>query len=81
MFAKINNAQPDNAKCIDVVIPIFNLIEYSNKYLKTSGSLSQYYRDEPNDNIANSESFKFKVKITGKIPDDDNKKHVEIAVP
>ena len=81
MFAKINNAQPDNAKYIDVVIPIFNLIEYSNKYLKTSGSLSQYYRDEPNDNIANSESFKFKVKITGKIPDDDNKKHVEIAVP
>ena len=81
MFAKINNAQPDNAKCIDVVIPIFNLIEYSNKYLKTSGSLSQYYRDEPNDNIANSESFKFKVKITGKILDDDNKKHVEIAVP
>ena len=81
MFAKINNAQPDNAKCIDIVIPIFNLIEYSNKYLKTSGSLSQYYRDEPNDNIANSESFKFKVKITGKIPDDDNKKHVEIAVP
>ena len=81
MFAKINNAQPDNAKCIDVVIPIFNLIEYSNKYLKTSGSLSQYYRDEPNDNIANSESFKFKVKITGKIPDDNNKKHVEIAVP
>ena len=81
MFAKINNAQPDNAKYIDVVIPIFNLIEYSNKYLKTSGSLSQYYRDEPNDNIANSESFKFKVKITGKIPDDDNKKHVEIEVP
>ena len=30
---------------------------------------------------ANSESFKFKVKITGKIPDDDDKKNVEIAVP
>ena len=49
--------------------------------MKKSGSLWQYYRDEPNDNLANSESFKFKVKITGKTPAADNEKDVEIMVP
>ena len=42
--------------------------------MKTSGSLWQYDRDDPNDNITESESFKFKTKITGKTPDADNKK-------
>ena len=37
----------DNAKEIDVTMPIYNLIEYMNIYSKTSGSLWQYYRDEP----------------------------------
>ena len=37
----------DNAKEIDVTMPIYNLIEYMNIYLKTSRSLWQYYRDEP----------------------------------
>ena len=37
---------------------MYNLIEYSNNYAKTSGSLWQYFRDEPNDNLADSESFK-----------------------
>ena len=41
----------------------------------------QYYRDEPNDNLANSESFKSKTKITGKTPNDGNEKDVEIMVP
>ena len=62
-------------------MPMYNLIEYSDNYAKTSGSLWQYYRDEPNDNLANSESFKFKVKITGKTPAADNEKDVEIMVP
>ena len=43
-------------------MPMYNLIEYSDNYSKTSGSLWQYYKDDPNDNIANSESFKLKVK-------------------
>ena len=60
---------------------MYNLIEYSDNYAKTSGSLWQYYRDEPNDNLADSESFKFKIKITGKTPDDGNEKDVEIMVP
>ena len=74
-LSEINNIQIDNAKDIDVVMLIYNLIEYSNNYSKTSGSLWQYYRDEPNDNISNSEPFHFKVKKTGK--SDNNKKNVE----
>ena len=62
-------------------MPMYNLIEYSNNYAKTSGSLWQYYRDEPNDNLADSESFKSKIKITGKNPTNGNVKDVEIMVP
>ena len=80
-ISEINNTQVDNAKDIDTVMPVYNLIEYSDNYVKTSGSLWQYYRDEPNNNLADSESFKFKVKITGKTPAADNEKVVEIMVP
>ena len=58
-------------------MPIYNLIECSDNYAKTTGSLWQYFRDEPR----NSKSFKSKIKITGKTPDDDNEKDVEIMVP
>ena len=44
---------------MDVVMPIYNLIEYSDNYVKTSGSLRQYYKDDCNNNITDSESFKF----------------------
>ena len=60
---------------------MYNLIEYSDNHSKTSGSLWQYYKDEPNDNLAYSESFKSKVKITWKTPDDGNTKDVEIIAP
>ena len=80
-ISEINNTQVDNAKDIDSVMPMYNLIEYSDNYAKTSGTLWQYYRDEPNNNLADSESFKFKVEITGKTPNDDNEKDVEIMVP
>ena len=79
-ISEINNTQVDNAKDIDTVMPM-NLIEYSDNYAKTSGSLWQYFRDEPDDNLADSESFKSKMKITGKTPDDGNEKNVEIIVP
>ena len=62
-------------------MPIYNLIEYSDNYSETSGRLWQYYKDIPNDNIARSESFKYKVKITGKTPVDGNTKDFEIIVP
>ena len=80
-ICEINNTQIDNAKDIDIVMPMYNLIEYSDNYAKTSGSLWQYYRDEPNDNLADSESFKSKIKITGKTPAAGNEKDVEIIVP
>ena len=60
---------------------MYNFIEYSNNYRKTSGSLWQYYRDEPNNNLEDSKSFKSKTKITGETPADDDKKDVEIMVP
>ena len=62
-------------------MPMYNLIEYSDNYSKTSGSLWQYYKDDPNDNITQSESFKSKIKITGKTPAAGNTKDVEIIVP
>ena len=51
-------------------MPVYNLIEYSDTYSKTSGSLWQYYRDKPNNNLTDSESFKSKVKATGNTPAD-----------
>ena len=53
-ISKINDTKIDNDQDIDIVMPIYNLIEYSNDYSKTSGSLWQYYKDESNDNLANS---------------------------
>ena len=75
-ISEINNTQVDNANDIDIVMPMYNLIEYSDNYAKTSGSLWQYYRDEPNILLANSESFKSKIKITGKTPANNNVKNV-----
>ena len=80
-ISEINNTQVDNAKDLDIVMPMYNLIQYSDNYAKASESLWQYYRDEPNDNLANSESFKSKIKITGKTPAAGNEKDVEIMVP
>ena len=71
---RINNTNIDTAQDIDIVLPMYNLIEYSDNYAKTSASLSQYHKDDPNDNMADSESFKYKVKITRKTPDNRNTK-------
>ena len=46
--SEIYNTQVDNAKDLDAIMLMYNLIEYSDSYLKTSGSLWQYYRDKPN---------------------------------
>ena len=62
-------------------MPMYNLIEYSNNYSKASGSLWQYYKDEPSDDMEDSKLFSPKVKVTGKTPNDGNTKDVEIIVP
>ena len=73
-ISEINNTQKDNAENIDIIMPMYKLIEYGDNYSETSGSLWQFYRDKPfiidNDAIAdfpadnnNSGSFKYKTKI------------------
>ena len=47
-ISEINNVLIDNAENLDVVIPMYNLLEYSKNYKKTTGSFWNYYRDEPN---------------------------------
>ena len=44
-ISEINNTQIDNAKDIDIVMPMYNLIEYSDNYAKITGSLGQCFRD------------------------------------
>ena len=46
-ISKINNTQIDNADYIDIVMPMYNLIEYSDNYSKESGSLLQYGKEIP----------------------------------
>ena len=79
-ISRINVIEVDNTQDIDIVIPMYNMIEYSNNYSKTCGSLWQYYKDDPNNNITQSESFTFKIKITGKTPAAGNTKDIEIIV-
>ena len=62
-ISRINKTDIDNAHNIDIVMWMYNLIEYSDNYSKTSGSLWQYYKDDPNDNLANPETYKSKVNI------------------
>ena len=45
-ISRINNTEIDNAYDIDIVMPMYNLIKYSDNYSKTSGSLWQYYKDD-----------------------------------
>ena len=75
-ISKINNVLIDNAKDLDVVMPMYNLFECSKNYSKTTGSLRNCYRDEPNDfpaknynanPVTNSKSFKYETSITRKI--------------
>ena len=88
-ISEINNTQIDNAKDIDIVMPMYNLIEYSDSYAKTTGSLWQYCKDilvRNNNNEMNhftegnlTDSFNFKLKITGQTGNDGTK-DVEVIV-
>ena len=61
-------------------MPVHYLIAYSNNYAKTSGSVWQNSKDDPNDNIIDFESFKFKARIAQKTPANGNTKNVETTV-
>ena len=92
-ISKINNTLIDNAEDLDIVMPMYNLMEYSKNYSRTTGSFWNYYRDEPNnglggadnipikDSIKDSKSFDYKTSITGKLEGNNAEKEVEIVVP
>ena len=72
-ISKINNTLIDDAEDLDVVMALYNLLEYSKNQRQATGSLWNYYRDElsddtndnisPNKNVVNSECFKYKTSI------------------
>ena len=71
---EINDEHVDTAENLDLVMPIYNLIEYSDNYQDSSATLYQYKRDEPPEDGAfadltadNSDSLKYKIKLLGKV--------------
>ena len=93
-ISKINGELVENAEGLDIVIPMYNLLKYSNNYEKISGSLFNYYRDEPtehtigdvnnaiNISIRSSKSFDYKTKIVRSLAAGElEKDDVEIAIP
>ena len=94
-LSKIDNTFIDNAKDLDNVVPIYNLLEYRDNYSMTLGSLWNYYKDEVNDGNENnnddyrvnsektttSKSFEYKTKIIGRTPADNNTLNREVVVP
>ena len=101
-ITRINGELIEDADDLDILMPMYNLLEYSKNYRKTIGSLYDYYRDELSDDaddnnfdnikVVNSNTFKYKNKITGNTYDVDagvqgydvNKngtQEVELAIP
>ena len=74
-ITRINGELIEDANDLDIVIPMYNLLEYSKNYRKTIGSLYNYNRDELSDDagdnnfdnikVVNSNTFKYKNKTTG----------------
>ena len=74
-ITRITNELIEDADDLDIVMPMYNLLEYSTNYRKTIGSLYNYYRDElnndanvnnfANNNVVSSNSFQYKNKIIG----------------
>ena len=74
-ITRINNELIEDADDLDIVMPMYNLVEYSKNYRKTIGSLYNYYRDElnndadnnnfANNNVVSSNTFNYKNKIIG----------------
>ena len=90
-ISEIINTEVDNAKDIDVVMPVYNSIEYSDDYSKTFARLQQYCKDTPavndNGNIVEfnganaTDSYNFKAKIKGQTDENGRINNVEIMVP
>ena len=101
-ITRINGELIEDVNDLDIVIPMYNLLEYSKNYRKTIGSLYNYYRDELSDDaddnnfdnikVVNSNTFKYKNKITGNTYNVDagvdgcdvnktGKQEIELAIP
>ena len=101
-ITRINGELIEGANDLDIVIPMYNLLEYSKNYRKTIGSLYNYYRDELSDDaddnnfdnikVINSNTFKYKNKISGNTYNVDagvdgydvnknGKQEIELAIP
>ena len=81
---EINDTFVDNADFINITMPMYNLIEYSDNYSDTSGSLWDFKRDEIDNNSDvnnNAPSFKYKSSIIGNTENNGRKNAVKIAVP
>ena len=86
---EINDEHVDTVENLDIIIPMYNLTEYSDNYQDSSATLYQYKRDEPpailanNLAVNNSSSFKYKVNLLGNPVAADNiaRLNVKIVVP
>ena len=86
---EINDEHVDTAENLDKVMPMYNLIEYSDNYQDSSATLYQYKRDEPPNNIDNnlatntSSSFKYRVDLLGNpaIVNNVARRNLKIVVP
>ena len=82
-ISKINGIKNDNAEDLDVVMPMYNVHEYSKNYRKTTGSLRNYCRVEPSDPLSsNSEYFKYETIIAGKTrQNNDSLTNSKVVIP
>ena len=95
-ISKIDNTFIDNAEDLDIVMPMYDLLEYSDNFSITSGSLWNYYRDEVNDDANENndacikindnktitgKSFEYKTKLIGSTPNNNNILDTEFIVP
>ena len=86
----INGELTEDADDLDIVMPMYNLLEYRKNYRKTTGSLYNYYRDELSDDangdnfsnikVVNSNTFKYKNKIINN-KNNAGTKDIELAIP
>ena len=83
---EINDTFVNCANFINITMPMYNLIEYSDNCSDTSGSLWNFKRDEIIDNVDvtnndNAPSFKYKANMVGNTENNGTKNGVKIAVP
>ena len=84
-MTEINDTRVDEPKFINIIMPMYNVIEYSDNYSDTSGSLWCFKRNELNTDAnictANSFSFKYKSSIIGNTEAGRTKNGIKIAAP